>query len=301
MFGVVESELRGCKVSKELEVAMLGALVSAFVHSEKLFTSVFDTLATHHTTMAPSRASALLKPLLTSPAYRLPQVQRTAAPIASFCNGQTLRSFTTTRCQREEAEKRTSSSINDDISSLLDGTLDLTKGTPSTPASRTSRFKSRDAQQSNGARGAANELEQARSSNRSSVDDLLEGMVNRSAGEHRRRATSSYNSSDIYDMFSGDSGQPTLTKEAEPVHLPPNVGRLVAVDDKRGVDVARAFRTMEIQCNRNRVKRSFAQQRFHERPGLKRKRLKNERWIKRFKENFKGTVQLVQKMKKQGW
>lgn len=251
--------------------------------------------------MAPSRASALLKPLLTSPAHRLPQIQRTAAPISTFCTGQ--RSFTTTRYRREERQEpeRKTSSINDDISSLLDGTLDLTKGTPTTPASRTSRFKSRDAQQSSGARGVANELEQARSSNRSSVDDLLEGMVNRSAGEHRRRATSSYNSSDIYDMFSGDSGQPTLTKEAEPVHLPPNVGRLVAVDDKRGMDVARAFRTMEIQCNRNRVKRSFAQQRFHERPGLKRKRLKNERWLKRFKENFKGTVQLVQKMKKQGW
>ncbi|KAF2207676.1 hypothetical protein CERZMDRAFT_50590 [Cercospora zeae-maydis SCOH1-5] len=67
------------------------------------------------------------------------------------------------------------------------------------------------------------------------------------------------------------------------------------------MDVARAFRSVEMLCSRNKVRRSFQQQRFHERPGLKRKRLKNERWIKRFRENFKGTVLLVQKMKKQGW
>lgn len=146
--------------------------------------------------------------------------------------------------------------------------------------------------------GVANELEQAQAGRKTSMDDLLQTMTNL---KDRGRATSGFKTSEFNDMFSVNDGQPILTKEAEPVRLPPNVGRLVAVDEKRGIDVGRAFRTMETQCKRNFVRQSFAQQRFYERPGLKRKRLKHERWIKRFKENFRGTVQLVQKMKKQGW
>lgn len=69
----------------------------------------------------------------------------------------------------------------------------------------------------------------------------------------------------------------------------------------RGMDVGRAFRQLEILCARNSVRRDFMRQRFHERPGLKRKRLKSERWRKNFKANFKGIVGVVQKMRKQGW
>ena len=42
-------------------------------------------------------------------------------------------------------------------------------------------------------------------------------------------------------------------------------------------------------------------QRFHEREGLKRKRLRNERWRRRFKEGFQRAVGRVVGMKRQGW
>ena len=42
-------------------------------------------------------------------------------------------------------------------------------------------------------------------------------------------------------------------------------------------------------------------QRFHERGGLKRKRLRRERWRRRFMEGFKGTVGRVKGLRNQGW
>jgi small subunit ribosomal protein MRP21 len=83
--------------------------------------------------------------------------------------------------------------------------------------------------------------------------------------------------------------------------LGPTLGRTVYVDNQRGMDVARAFRMMDIQCNRNAVRKDFSRQRFHERGGTKRKRLHSERWRKRFKLGFQAAVKRVLKMRKQGW
>lgn len=85
------------------------------------------------------------------------------------------------------------------------------------------------------------------------------------------------------------------------MRLGPTVGRTVNVNTARGMDVGRAFRQLEMLCARNNVRKDSMRQRFHERPGLKRKRLKSERWRRNFKANFKGVVALVQKMRKQGW
>lgn len=73
------------------------------------------------------------------------------------------------------------------------------------------------------------------------------------------------------------------------------------MNNERGVDVGRAFRMLEMRLAQNSVKRDFRMQQFHERGGLKRKRLRRERWRKRFKENFVGTVRMVQRMRKMGW
>ncbi|PPJ60970.1 hypothetical protein CBER1_11813 [Cercospora berteroae] len=250
--------------------------------------------------MAPSRAADAVLRLAT--ACRLPQTTRSAIPTTTFSSSH--RAFATTPRRREEQrDQPANSSISDDISSLLDTTLDFDKGTPAATSKRPSHLKSRNAQQNTGSKGVSNELQRAKSSTGDSVAKLLETMVSNSNFGDRARRGSSYSSADVAGAFSGHGGAPPLidTKESAPIVLPPNVGRLVEVDEKRNMDVGRAFRTMEILCNKNRVKRTFAQQRFHERPGLKRKRLKNERWIRRFRENFRGTVQLVQKMKKQGW
>jgi small subunit ribosomal protein MRP21 len=81
---------------------------------------------------------------------------------------------------------------------------------------------------------------------------------------------------------------PSIVDTLPPLKLNSSTGRHVKVDPDRKMDVGRAFRSLEILCARNSVKRDFM-------------RLKSERWRKNFKAGFKETVKLVMKMKKQGW
>ncbi len=81
----------------------------------------------------------------------------------------------------------------------------------------------------------------------------------------------------------------------------PSLGRTQAVDANRGMDVARAFRAVEIRCAVNGVRQDVNKQRFHERPGMKRKRLVMSRWRRRFKEAFRATVRRVEDMRRKGW
>lgn len=83
------------------------------------------------------------------------------------------------------------------------------------------------------------------------------------------------------------------------MRLTPVTGRTVHVT--QDVDLARSFKLLQTSCARNKIKKTFNYQRFHERPGLKRKRLKSERWRRRFMLGFKATVKRVKQMKKQGW
>ena len=85
------------------------------------------------------------------------------------------------------------------------------------------------------------------------------------------------------------------------LRLGPSVGRSVTVEPEKGVDLGRAFRSLDMNCARNTVKGDFMRQRFHERPGLKRKRLRSTRWRKRFKEGFRAMVSKVEEMRRSGW
>ena len=93
-------------------------------------------------------------------------------------------------------------------------------------------------------------------------------------------------------------------KLAKPVplemrNLRASTGRTI---EKYGnVDVARAFQLLNRACSNNGVSRDLHRQRFHERPGLKRKRLRSERWRAAFKLGFRATVGRVQELRKQGW
>ncbi|KAI2619902.1 hypothetical protein GGR54DRAFT_601765 [Hypoxylon sp. NC1633] len=91
--------------------------------------------------------------------------------------------------------------------------------------------------------------------------------------------------------------QPVLTRPT--LRLVPRTGRTIQVG--KNSDVARSFKKLAIQVAVNRVKSDFMQQRYHERGGLKRKRLKSERWRKRFKMGFKHCVRRVKELTKQGW
>ncbi|KAI1475550.1 hypothetical protein F4774DRAFT_396500 [Daldinia eschscholtzii] len=91
--------------------------------------------------------------------------------------------------------------------------------------------------------------------------------------------------------------RPTPTRP--PLRLVPRTGRTVQVT--RNADVARSFKLLSIQVSANRVRHDVNRQRYHERPGLKRKRLKSERWQKRFQKGFKACIKRVRELTKQGW
>lgn len=187
--------------------------------------------------------------------------------------------------EHPDSPAKPTTSATDDISSILDGALDGKKGTPTTPTGRTTRFASKTAQHMN---SPSRNLAQG-----SSVDDLLMGMNNPVRSRGGRDVAGSLNPR-------ARNAPPPLPQPA-PMKLGPTLGRTVYVDKQRGLDVARAFRSMEIAVARNQVKKDWNRQRFHERGGTKRKRLAMDRWRRRFKAGFQATVKRALKMKKQGW
>lgn len=67
------------------------------------------------------------------------------------------------------------------------------------------------------------------------------------------------------------------------------------------VDVATAFRVLRGEVSRTGVARDARMQKFHERPGLRRKRLRGERWRKAFNEGFYAVLERVRELRRQGW
>ncbi len=91
------------------------------------------------------------------------------------------------------------------------------------------------------------------------------------------------------------------TRAVATIKSRPSLGRTIQVLPDRGMDVGRAMRTLAINCKLNNVRRDAARQRYYERPGLKRKRVKRERWRRRFKIGFKAIVAKVKSMRRKGW
>ncbi|KAI0970626.1 hypothetical protein F4678DRAFT_435800 [Xylaria arbuscula] len=92
-------------------------------------------------------------------------------------------------------------------------------------------------------------------------------------------------------------GAPTAPRAH--LRMVPRTGRTVHVGTN--VDVARSFKLLAVQVGQNKLRRDFQLQRFHERPGKKRKRLRSERWQMRFKKGFKATISRVRELTAQGW
>ncbi|KAF1353823.1 hypothetical protein BDV97DRAFT_396631 [Delphinella strobiligena] len=189
----------------------------------------------------------------------------------------------------DEMPSTTPSTQSTDFTAMINQALDFTKQSPNTSQGRTSRF--------------ASDNMPASTKSRSSLDDLAAGF-----GSRNNSNRNSFNVANMLDPTNRTGAHNFRTNKPEPVRLPdplpaygPSVGRTVAVDPNRGMDVGRAFRSLEINCSRNKVRADFNRQRFHERGGLKRKRLRSERWRRRFKEGFRGMVKMVSQMKKQGW
>lgn len=234
------------------------------------------------------RSSQPILPLLAPSAYRTTAPRRIAQCLRQQ---QPSRALSTTPRQRSDT---------DDFSKLLDDTLDQNKRVPTAPQGRTSRFGSPRAQQ-NQRTSPSDRLSAERA--RSSFDDLLGEMRNptrstRSTGDEISQML------DVGAAINPNRAPVPAAPQAPPtppVKLNSTVGRTIDVNENRGMDVGRAFRTLEMRCAQNSVRKDFQRQRYHERNGLKRKRLKSERWRKRFKESFRATIKLVQGLKKQGW
>ncbi|KAL2040472.1 hypothetical protein N7G274_006915 [Stereocaulon virgatum] len=94
---------------------------------------------------------------------------------------------------------------------------------------------------------------------------------------------------------------PQATRAKRTIRSRPTVGRTIEVNPGRSGDFGRALRGLSILCAVNRIKQDKLRQRFYERPGLKRKRLKSERWRRLFKQSFLATVSRVREMKRKGW
>lgn len=94
---------------------------------------------------------------------------------------------------------------------------------------------------------------------------------------------------------------PEPTRAAATIKSRPSLGRTVQVMPDRGMDLGRALKSLEISCSVNNVRQDAREQRYYERPGLKRKRLKSIRWRKRFKIGFKAVVGKVKAMRRKGW
>ncbi|GAB7346415.1 hypothetical protein MBLNU457_5112t1 [Dothideomycetes sp. NU457] len=232
-----------------------------------------------------------------------------------------LFSTTQTRSEDNRDSSRAHSETTQRFEDLLNSTLDRTKGVPTSSSQRTSSFKSASAQQenrdfrppgSNAPASPSNISATTRNydttgSDEDAFNELLSafdsGMRQRQA---RRSAALGSSRLDVNNMVDPQGNLDEKNIEPDPVKplrvkLGPSLGRMIHVDEQKGIDVGRAFRMLEIQVARNKVKADFNRQRFHERPGMKRKRLKSVKWRAAFKEGFKGMVSQVVAMRRQGW
>ena len=89
-----------------------------------------------------------------------------------------------------------------------------------------------------------------------------------------------------------------IQKKEPALRLVPQTGRTINVSKN---DPAHALRVLDNLVKRNAVRRELALQRFHERPALKRKRQKRERWRKRFGEGVRAAISRTLSLKQQGW
>ncbi|KAI9792227.1 MAG: hypothetical protein M1835_008019 [Candelina submexicana] len=219
------------------------------------------------------------------PATSTQRTSRFSSPRAQKENRPGASSPPTTPSKSHEPRLEDPIRSDPDFMSLLD---DIPKPAPRPFDSRRSRFPSPPPQDL--------------SSNSSSTDIF-------NAFNSSRNRSNRPSSIDVSRMLSPTStspsseflNQPPMPPPVPSLRLGPSTGRSVTIDNSRGMDLGRGFKKLEINCAKNLIKHDFNRQKFHERPGLKRKRLHGMRWRKRFKLGFKAVVQKVSDMKRRGW
>lgn len=123
------------------------------------------------------------------------------------------------------------------------------------------------------------------------------------------KTTFKHKYSGIDELMFPDSDQDTQIEELPrervltelPIHLNARTGRTLDVDPGKPNDLGIKMRQLDGLVARNRIRSDFNKQKFHERGGMKRKRLKSERWRTRFKNEVRKTVLRVQALRRKGW
>ncbi|KAI9152211.1 ribosomal protein S21 [Paramyrothecium foliicola] len=119
-----------------------------------------------------------------------------------------------------------------------------------------------------------------------------------------------YKRIDIMDIISSKANAFSLNLHADDPTKLPSVrsasvtGRTIHIragGANSAHNQTQAFRSLARMVSQDKVKSKSIQQKFHERKGLKRKRLASERWRARFRQGFKATVERVMELKRQGW
>lgn len=95
--------------------------------------------------------------------------------------------------------------------------------------------------------------------------------------------------------------KPPPSKDVGELRLSSRTGLTLDVDPRNAADLGIKLRRLGATVVRNKVPHDFRKQRFHERPGLKRKRLKSVRWRRRFAAGFQKAVSRVQELRRKGW
>ena len=92
---------------------------------------------------------------------------------------------------------------------------------------------------------------------------------------------------------------PPKPRATRTIRSHPRLGRAIEIQSR--TDLARGFDLLHRLVRSNNIKFDQRRQRYHERPGIKRKRLRRQRWRARFKQNFHNAVEKIKKMKRMGW
>ena len=230
--------------------------------------------------------------LPTPPLWRLTTVSRQMQPLLPFSLRFTSSKFHTAARQRAESSSRTADiDFLEDLSRPKHHTDDI-------PRNQINRLLDSSFPTSSPAK--------RNPSKESSGDVIEEAFRNANA---RRDPVKNYQTiaqkMQFPSFVDGDRTfeniRTTAKRAKRTVRSRPAVGRTIEVVPEKGVDFGRALRNLGMSCALNQVKQNLARQRYHERPGMKRKRLKRERWRKMFKESFRATVMRVKEMRRKGW
>ncbi|CAI6337688.1 unnamed protein product [Periconia digitata] len=91
--------------------------------------------------------------------------------------------------------------------------------------------------------------------------------------------------------------------ESEKIYprLDPSYGRTIELDPSRNRDLVRGISMLGALVTRNRIRSDMTAQKYHERPGLKRKRLASQRWRNKFKQGFQTVTARVMELTRKGW